>query len=232
MEENGNGNGSGHDGPSTHATTESIPPLPSAPPSGNNNYYDGYLYGGTVAPLPPPPVMTIRSPPVEEPPEIPSTAFCPPTIRYLAHRQCHIPVLVLGTESAHKLAWKNRLRLVDLLQGLARTLPDYTNRQIPPFRSIAKFLSLQWKDVPLTFVTPEQLAQPMSHETAQELLQQQAQLRDTDGLNLTQELDLLEDQVDALLQDPPNSSSITDLATCCNKVSRNEKSKESSCALL
>ncbi|CAB9513824.1 trafficking protein particle complex [Seminavis robusta] len=143
--------------------------------------------------------------PKEEPPSIPLTAFCPSKINYLAHRQCSIPVLVLGTESAHKLAWKNQLRLVDLLEGLARTLPEYSTRQIPPFRSIFKSLSLSWKDVPLTFVTPEQLAQPMNYETAQEILQQQAQLQQADG-NLTDELNLLEDQVDTLLQDAPNQN--------------------------
>jgi len=100
------------------------------------------------------------------------------------------------------MAWKNQLRLVDLFQGLGRSLPDYAQRQIPPFRSIAnKSLHLQWKDVPLRFVTPAELAVPMEPELAQDLLQQQAQLQPQDG-NLAEELNLLEEQIDGLLQDP------------------------------
>ena len=154
------------------------------------------------------PSSTTYVPATEEPSPPPLSTFCPPNVRYLAHRQSHIPIMVLGTESAHRLAWKNQLRLVDMLEGLARTLPDYTTRGIPPVRSpiSAKSLSLQWRDVPLTFVTPDQLAQPMSYDKAQDLLQAQAQLQEADG-NLGDELNLLEDQVDALLQDAPKESS-------------------------
>ncbi len=93
------------------------------------------------------------------------------------------------------------MRLVEMLQGIARTLPDYATRADSTFSAPCRqSLSLSWKDVPLDFVTPDQLARPMSHEIAQSMLQDQAQLQASDG-NLAQELNLLEDQVDTLLQE-------------------------------
>jgi hypothetical protein len=124
---------------------------------------------------------------------LPITTFTSNSISMLARRQTHIPILIIATESTHRLAYKNDLLLTDLFQGLTHELRLPT---LPPFRSIHK--SLVPNDVKVQFVS-DSLA-PYSYEMAHAVLQQHAKLQDTDG-NLNQELTLLEDRVDELLQD-------------------------------
>ena len=198
--------------PVMSAVTKSPPPpaqqkeVFSVPPPPLQQQQQQQQQAGESLPPPPPTLhhtqATLPGEPasVKEPQSLPLSASTPANIQYLARRQSHIPILVLGTENAHKLAWKNNLRLTDLLEGLARGLPEYASRPIPPFRSISKSLTLSWKEARLSFISADVLAQPMDYETAQRILQEEAQLKDTDG-NLENELNLLEEQVDTLLQD-------------------------------
>ena len=73
-----------------------------------------------------------------EPPPLPPTTFAPKSLQILARRQTHLPVLVLATEAANKIAWKNQLRLVDLLQGLVQATSTNTTA-LPPFRSLSLY---------------------------------------------------------------------------------------------
>lgn len=123
----------------------------------------------------------------------------------LARRQTHLPILVLATEAAHQLAWKNKLRLVDLLEGLSQPLTTAGQQQQQssssyPFRSVNR--QLQVSDVGVRFIEPEQLYVPHSDDEAQQLLNQHALLQESDG-DLAKELTVLEDQVDTLLDEDP-----------------------------
>lgn len=147
----------------------------------------------------------------------------------LAKRQTHLSVLVIATESAHQLAWKNRLRLVDMLEGLAQEwntsgdgggssnnnnssgIPQQQQQQIP-FRSVNRSILLGHSNLQVTFVEPQNVA-VMEETKAHELLQHHAALQRQDG-NLHEELDMLEDQVDALLQDDdPESKAPSKITT-------------------
>ncbi|GKY94633.1 hypothetical protein MPSEU_000428800 [Mayamaea pseudoterrestris] len=261
-------------GVAPHLSTTSIPPLASAPPSGNftgnllNTTHDvgstfpsvsptivslpppppparlssaspssslprSPLRQPSTTPLPPPPVISTNmasfgdhtamnslaggSPPmdntdfssdhdtVSEPPRLPCTSFAPKTLQLLAKRQTHIPVLVLATEAAHKIAWKNQLRLTDMLEGLIQSATSSNSaaaasNPLPPFRSTTRSLQLNWSEIQISFIEPDQLAAPLPDGHAQTLLQQHAVLQSSDG-NLQHELQILEDQVDNLLQD-------------------------------
>ncbi|GAX22513.1 hypothetical protein FisN_14Hh135 [Fistulifera solaris] len=219
-----------------HHTTVPIPGLSSAPPSANLSSTTSGMTSlfTTSSSLPPPPklVPTTSSttsnksslPPmtVNNPPNTPTTTTSntpPPKAKLfktspphplLARRHRHFPVLILASESAHQLAHKNDLRLVDLLQGLYNhMLAGYQNNQspptIPPFRSLTRFLNLTWQDLEIRFV--EEFP-TMSDTEAADLLSREAQIHATDG-NLESELCLLEDQVDNLLLDEPPSLSVT-----------------------
>ena len=117
-------------------------------------------------------------------------------------------MLVIATEEAHKMAWKNRLRLTDMLEGLVQqqvaggggNSPMPSTSSTIPFRSATKSLHLSPNDVNVTFVEPDDLFRPVQDEMAQAMLDKNAQLQPSDG-NLEQELCLLEDQVDNLLQE-------------------------------
>lgn len=117
----------------------------------------------------------------------------------LARRQSHIPVLVVASEAAHFIAWKNGVRLTDMLTGLMAGLQQSNSAAstLPPFRSVTRALTLSWEDVPVQFVEDIRTPTP---EQAQSASQQGAALQAEDG-NLEQELNLLEDQVDNLLQE-------------------------------
>jgi hypothetical protein len=110
----------------------------------------------------------------------------------LAKRQTHIPILVLATEAAHKIAWKNQLRLTDLLEGLSSSATTTAT----PFRSAHRSMAVD--SVRVTFVEPDQIAACMADDAARELLHERAAVQTADG-NLQHELALLEDQVDNLL---------------------------------
>eukprot|EP00977_Amphora_coffeiformis_P006112 scaffold1323_cov160-Amphora_coffeaeformis.AAC.17 len=122
----------------------------------------------------------------------------------LARRQSHLPVLVVASESAHHVAWKNGVRLTDLLTGLmaglqAGSSSNTSNATLPPFRSITRALILNWEDLQVQFIDAIPTTTPAQAQIA---LQQGAALQAGDG-NLEQELNLLEDQVDNLLQEEP-----------------------------
>lgn len=185
------------------------------------------------APLPPPPppppavkASSLPSPPSLDndlpatvdndellfpPPRLPLGTFEPaldphkgPSL--LARRQTHIPVLVISTESAQMIAWKNGLQLIDLFQGIARQV--HTSNT--PFRSINnKSLTLTPAQFQVEFVDPSQLT-PCSYSSAHALLQEQAKLQESDG-NIAQELELLEDRVELLLQDSTSEDDDVDL---------------------
>jgi hypothetical protein len=201
-----------------------------------------------VLPLPPPPVMSSTHPkpalvqhhqqhqeepgveiqyqqedqppeqPLGPPDPLPPTAFSFKSPQLLAKRQTHIPILLLATEKAHQLAWKNGLLLQDMFEGLVHSMmaglssnaaastsssSTGTTPHVAPFRSASKFMHLTWKDIHVTFQSANK---EMEDSAAAQLMQQQAVLHATDG-NLEEELFLLEDQVDNLLQNKPQPQS-------------------------
>lgn len=120
------------------------------------------------------------------PPRLPLTTFIPPVDpskgpSLLARRHSHIPILVVATEHAQQLAWKNGLHLVDLFQGLVHDIHNI----LPPFRSIHKSFTLT--DLPVQFVDD---LMPYTYADAHTLLQDHARLQPADG-NLSQELELI-----------------------------------------
>ena len=182
-----------------------VPPPPPPPP---------------LPPPPPPPAQSSQQTPIIDtsptytttyttsnvaapspPPFLPVTTFIPPISSskeqsILARRQTHVPVLIIATEEANKLAWKNGMQLSDLFQGVIEEIkPSLPN--MTPFRSVNRSLFL--KDVRVRFVTSTQL-DPLSCSDAQEMLDNNAALRDEDG-DVDQDLTLLEDRVDELLQE-------------------------------
>lgn len=163
------------------------------------------------------PTQTAASPGAEEfaptlvaPPRLPLVAFADAEdtagtmagavegdgFSLLARRHTHLPILVIATESANQMAWKNGLQLVDLFQGIVQKDMTFNHANLPPFRSIHK--SLFPSNLLIDFVDTTQL-QPHSYEDAHSLLQDHAQLKDSDG-NIAQELTILEDRVEELLQ--------------------------------
>ena len=105
-------------------------------------------------------------------------------------------MLIIATEEANKLVWKNGLQLSDFFQGVVEEIkPSLQN--MTPFRSVNRSLFL--KDIKVRFVTSSQL-DPLSCSNAQELLDDNAALRDEDG-DVDQDLTLLEDRVDELLEE-------------------------------
>eukprot|EP00980_Cylindrotheca_fusiformis_P016923 scaffold5156_cov143-Cylindrotheca_fusiformis.AAC.3 len=136
------------------------------------------------------------------PPYLPFMTFVPKKqLQFLARRHTHIPILVIATENANRLAWKNKLQLIDLFQGIAQ---DCKPSQMPPFRSISK--SLFPENVQIQFVEPTSL-EPYGYEESHQILSDHAKLQDADG-NVAQELLLLEDRVDELLQDRTTDESL------------------------
>ena len=205
-----------------HPIMERLPTMASAPSS------------GTIASLPPPPPPPRRSTPdprvVDRTPGPPSrvdmTTFVSPAHSFLAKRQTHLSLLLLATEQAQQMAWKNQLQLGDLLQGLVQDLSS-ASQPLAPFRSIGRSLTMQWNSMPINII--DHMTQ-MSPNTAQELLQQHAQLQPTDG-NLMEELDLLEDQVDALLFDPTSDESRSDMQRSIDRQSQLEQITKDAFAL-
>ena len=162
-------------------------PLPPPPPA-------------VVQQPPPPPPVRINYPPPPKPAPRPTNQSAQP-MTLLARRQTHIPVLLVATEAAHHVAWKNGVRLTDLFTGLwTGSLASTNNTTLPAFRSISRTLPLQWEDLTVQFIDT---VVPTTANDAQAALQAAAALQPTDG-NLPQELDLLEDQVDNLLQTGAN----------------------------
>lgn len=136
---------------------------------------------------------------LSEPPRLPPTTFAPKPAPILARRQTHLRILVIATERANRLAWKNRLRLVDLLGGLVQSMsPSSSPGVLPPFRSVTRSLTLHWSDLAVDFIEAEDVAGVMGEDDAQRMLAEHAVLKTEDG-NLAAELELLEDQVDNLL---------------------------------
>ena len=144
------------------------------------------------------------------PAPLPITAFAPKdvTTSVLAKRQTHIPILVISTEAANHLAWKNSLHLVDMFQGIVQhELRLQSNNSMTPFRSIYK--SLFPTDIKIQFVEPTKQMNPLSYNDAHDMLHENAKIQSTDG-NITQDLLLLEDRVDELLQERIQDESLED----------------------
>ena len=161
------------------------------------------------APVSEPAARILRLPPTKPDP-LPYTAFSnfpiatktPPPM--LAQRQQgQFPILLVATESAHQMAWKNNLLLADMLTGLMRhvaTTPSaHTAHPLPPFRSATRTLALDWSENHFESVCFCDSLPTLDDQAAQALLHQAAALEATDG-NLEHELHILEDQVDHLLQ--------------------------------
>ena len=110
----------------------------------------------------------------------------------LAYRQTSWPILVIATENANQIAWKNQLQLVDLFQGLAIKLDGATttNSPVPPLRSMNQTLHLEWNQIQLQFID----SIPTSRHDAQPMLSQAAELHETDG-DLQKELVFLQDSI-------------------------------------
>jgi hypothetical protein len=253
----------------THSTTEALPILPSAPPSGAD--LSAYMAAGAgesfgessatmsdntsltsttnspvlptaVMEFPPPPKMsgaTLVSLPPPPPPLVqeadlklpssssseppaaadgaavteeeketylrePSKIFFPPspsTPSFLARRHTHIPILVISTEHANQLAWKNQLRLTDLLEGLSKDLSD-ANVPLPPFRSAHRSMLLNWQDLQIAFVSPAEFEEGLAEDDAlaQAWLHEEGALQVRDG-DVASDMTVLEDQIDHLLAD-------------------------------
>ena len=181
------------------------PPMPNLPPASNSLP----LPTNTTTDNVQPPQAQEQKLDVEgpgttsEPSPLSITTFAPKTIEVLAQRQTHIPILVISTENANALAWKNQLQLTDMFQGVVHDLKLSTNQnqRLPPFRSINS-KSLNITSLKVKFVS--QLGE-YDYAQAHTLLQSNAKLQDADG-NVAQELLLLEDRVDELLQDRNNKS--------------------------
>jgi len=144
------------------------------------------------------------------PAPVPRSAYAKkvePTV--LASRHTSIPVLLIATEAAHQIAWKNKLRLQDMFQGLVQSMisgyanikPTATSStpRLAPFRSANNFIELKWSDLSIDFC--ESIA-CMTDAEAASLLQKEATLQDSDG-NVEGEMYVMEDQVDNLLQPVP-----------------------------
>lgn len=176
----------------------------------------------TVAPLPPPPPPRLGAKPTSPqqqrttPATTTTTTFetalpndQPPPFLSKAHfrsnnkqlqvtatRQERLPVLIVATENAHRMAWKNGLRLSDLLQGLYSTTASQQDTPLlAPFRSVTRSLTLHWEQLQVQF-SEDMAATP--DDVAVLTLQRVAALQEQDG-NLQHELALLEDQIDNLL---------------------------------
>mmetsp|Transcript_6872 Transcript_6872/g.10438 ORF Transcript_6872/g.10438 Transcript_6872/m.10438 type:complete len:723 (+) Transcript_6872:152-2320(+) len=158
-------------------------------------------------------------PPAIEPPlPLPLTTFAPKSHSFLAKRQSRLPILVIATESVHRMAWKNKLRLNDLFEGLAQDLSSVSSgHPLAPFRSLSRSLLLDWdEDLKLSFFAVDDYEETTTTEDAQQLLQSHAALRDDDG-NLAEELDLLEGQVDQLVLQAMDGSSNSSSSSSSNK---------------
>eukprot|EP00547_Thalassionema_nitzschioides_P005452 CAMPEP_0194202854 /NCGR_PEP_ID=MMETSP0156-20130528/2775_1 /TAXON_ID=33649 /ORGANISM="Thalassionema nitzschioides, Strain L26-B" /LENGTH=1887 /DNA_ID=CAMNT_0038928459 /DNA_START=174 /DNA_END=5837 /DNA_ORIENTATION=- len=171
----------------TTATKEEEPSSSSSPPSLLEEKED-------------PSTTTTPAIQLERPLPLPLTTFAPKSHSFLAKRQSHLPILVIATESAHRMAWKNKLRLVDLIEGLAQDLSSVSSgHPLAPFRSLSRSMLLNWDDdLKLAFYDASNDYDNPQKEKTQELLQSHAALKASDG-NLAEELDLLEGQVDQLL---------------------------------
>lgn len=153
-----------------------------------------------------PPATMAQAPPTP-PPFLPLTTFAPQDCRVLARRHTHIPIMVIATEAANKVAWKNDLQLVDMFQGIVEDLrPSSTQQGMAPFRSINR--SLIPTDIKVRFVEPSQM-DPLPYGRAHDMLDDNARLQTVDG-DLAQDLVLLEDRVDELLQDKRRDEGLED----------------------
>jgi len=95
----------------------------------------------------------------------------------LARRQTHVPVLIIATEAANQLAWKNGLQLSDLFQGVVEEIKP-SLQTMTPFRSVGRSLFL--KDVRVQFKTPTQLDGPysISHQQTQAMMAEHVSLKE------------------------------------------------------
>lgn len=125
--------------------------------------------------------------------------------------------MVISTEAANKVAWKNDLQLVDMFQGIVEdlrpsssssTMPTQHQQGMVPFRSINKSV-LPTDNVRVRFVEPSQM-DPLSYGKAHDLLDDNARLQTLDG-ELAKDLVLLEDRVDGLLQDKKDDETLEDV---------------------
>jgi hypothetical protein len=88
------------------------------------------------------------------------------------------------------MAWKNKLRLVDMLGGLAQDLSSVA-MPLPPFRSVARSILLHWDTLKITFVEPSDF----TPDQTVDFVQSQAFQADSD--------DELEAKVDSMLKPIP-----------------------------
>ncbi|KAG7348164.1 ER-golgi trafficking TRAPP I complex subunit [Nitzschia inconspicua] len=183
------------------------PPPPPPPPLRVTATTPGAASQPPFVSPPPPPTpeltdMVVTShhssqPVLSPPPFLPLTTFVSgKRSSILAQRQSHIPILVIATEAANHMAWKNSLQLVDLFQGIVHELKLQQNN-MTPFRSINR--SLFPNEVKVRFVEPSQM-EPLSYQAAHDLLNDNAKIQSADG-NVAQDLVVLEDRVDELLQE-------------------------------
>jgi hypothetical protein len=89
------------------------------------------------------------------------------------------------------MAWKNKLRLVDMLGGLAQDLSSVA-MPLPPFRSVARSMLLHWDTLKVTFVEPSDF----TPDHTVDFVQNQGFGNDSDSA--------LETMVDSMLKPIPN----------------------------
>eukprot|EP00536_Pseudo-nitzschia_multiseries_P010236 jgi/Psemu1/67347/estExt_Genemark1.C_3050054 len=128
----------------------------------------------------------------------------------LARRQTHVPVLIVATEAANQMAWKNGLQLSDLFQGVMEDISPCL-QSMTPFRSVGRSLFLN--DVRVQFMTASQLDGPFTFEDTQAMMSECVSLRKEDG-DVDQDLTLLENRIDEILQQSGTNSGTNSSCSC------------------
>ena len=133
---------------------------------------------------------------LQEPPRVPKISS---DYSLLARRQSHIPILVIATEAANRMAWKNNLRLVDLFSGLSHNLEEHIRIPLPPFRSVHRSMLLHWDTLKVEFMEPSDFQECNDAS----FLQHYARIDHESN-------DFLEEQVESMLEEqaPPESWSL------------------------
>lgn len=179
-------------------------------------------------PPPPPPIVQEESlvePSFPQKEELQEPTPLPRKVEFdiLARRQARIPILVIATEAAHKLAWKNNLLLTDLFTSLAETcLVDDDDDHVPPlppFRSVHRSMLLQTKHLKIDFLEPADYAQQQQESEFQsDATTTHTTRTNLNWPNVNQENDKLEKEVRNMLELDNDSNN-----TILSQVRRHEQ---------
>ena len=123
---------------------------------------------------------------------------------FLARRQSRIPVLVIASEAAHKMAWKNNLKLVDLLGSLSEQVALEAENPLPPFRSVHRSMLLHWDSLQLEFMEPSDYAR--EKDELEEYIKEHGESSISD-----EDDDVLEELVESILLEDDHDENEQDL---------------------